>query len=109
MMYLVAIAWLYVTLMMAVAEAAAPNGSLLGASITLLLYGLMPLSIVLYILGTPARKRARTARQRREASPAPASWDEPDAGGHSAGGAEGGRVASVGEETAGVADRAPGR
>ncbi|WP_298231335.1 hypothetical protein [uncultured Azohydromonas sp.] len=58
-MYLVALAWLYVVLMMAVAEATAPNGTLLGALFTLLLYGVLPLSIVLYLLGTPARRRAR--------------------------------------------------
>lgn len=58
-MYLVALAWLYVVLMMALAEAMAPNGTLLGALFTLLLYGVLPLSIVLYLLGTPARRRAR--------------------------------------------------
>ena len=31
-MYLIVIAWLYVTVMMAVAEATVPNGSLLGMS-----------------------------------------------------------------------------
>lgn len=63
-MYLVAIAWLYVTVMMAVAEAAAPNGSWLGAFFTFALYGVLPLSIVLYILGTPGRKRRlRAARE----------------------------------------------
>lgn len=58
-MYLVALAWLYVVLMMALAEAMAPNGTVLGAVFTLLLYGVLPLSIVLYLLGTPARRRAR--------------------------------------------------
>jgi len=58
-MYLVALAWLYVVVMMAAAEAMAPNGTLLGAVFTLLLYGVLPLSIVLYLLGTPARRRAR--------------------------------------------------
>ena len=55
-MYLVAIAWGYVVLMMAVAEATAPNGTVLGAVFTFLLYGVLPLSIVLYILGTPSRR-----------------------------------------------------
>jgi membrane protein implicated in regulation of membrane protease activity len=62
-MYLVVIAWLYVTLMMAVAEAASPTGSLLGAAVTFALYGLLPLSIVIYIMGTPARKRKLRARE----------------------------------------------
>ena len=36
-MYLVLIAWLYVTLMMAVAEASSPTGNLLGAIMTFVL------------------------------------------------------------------------
>lgn len=62
-MYLVLIAWLYVALMMAVAEATSPIGSLLGASITFLLYGVLPMSVVGYIMGSPARKRARKAQE----------------------------------------------
>lgn len=58
-MYLIAIAWIYVVLMMAVAEAISSQGTVLGAVITFLLYGVVPLSLVLYIFGTPARKRAR--------------------------------------------------
>lgn len=65
-MYLIAIAWLYVAVMMAVVEATSSQGSLLGAFFTLLLYGLLPLSIVLYVVGTPARKRALRRRQREE-------------------------------------------
>lgn len=65
-MYLVAIAWFYVVLMMALAEALAPQGSLLGAGITLLLYGLLPLAVVLYILGAPHRRRARLAAEAAE-------------------------------------------
>ena len=91
-MYLVAIAWLYVTLMMAVAEAMAPGGTVLGAIVTFMLYGLLPLSIVLYILATPARKRARRAREEA------ASAVDPDTGGHAPAGAEQRRVAPVREE-----------
>lgn len=69
-MHLVALAWIYVVLMMAVAEATAPNGSVLGAVFTFLLYGLMPLAIVLYILGTPARRRARRAADAASVAPA---------------------------------------
>ncbi|GAA4421490.1 hypothetical protein [Acidovorax lacteus] len=65
-MYLVVIAWLYVVLMMAVAEATNSNGTVLGAIITFLLYGLLPMGIVVYILGTPARKRALRAREAAE-------------------------------------------
>lgn len=69
-MYLVAIGWLYVVMMMALAEALGPQGSVLGAVITLVLYGLLPLAIVLYIMGTPARRRARRAAEAAEAAAA---------------------------------------
>jgi len=60
-MYLVAIAWLYVTLMMALAEATNPHGTILGAVFTLLLYGIGPLALVMYLMGTPMRRKARQA------------------------------------------------
>ncbi|MCC7151179.1 MAG: hypothetical protein IT501_04200 [Rubrivivax sp.] len=75
---LVALAWLYVALMMAVAEAMSSQGSVLGAVLTFLLYGVLPLLPVLYILGTPARRRARRARE------AAASVDAGDRSGHAA-------------------------
>jgi len=80
-MYLVAIAWIYVVLMMAVAEAVSPQGSLLGAFFTLLLYGALPLSIVLYIMATPGRRRALRAAE----AAADAASKAPDGGGHAAG------------------------
>lgn len=61
-MYLVLIAWLYVALMMAVAEATSPVGSVLGALFTFLLYGVLPMSVVAYIMGAPARRRAIKAK-----------------------------------------------
>lgn len=63
MLILVAIGWMYVVLMAAVAEATAPGGTTIGAVFTVLLWGVLPLSIVLYILGTPARRRAAKARE----------------------------------------------
>lgn len=65
-MYLIVIAWFYVTAMMAVAEAVSPQGSLLGACITFGLYGLLPMGLLIYILGTPQRKRALRQRQAAE-------------------------------------------
>jgi hypothetical protein len=79
-MLLVAIAWIYVVLMMSVAEALAPNGTVLGALITFLLYGALPLSILLYIMATPARRKAIRAREA-----AAGSTNDPDAGGYAAG------------------------
>lgn len=62
-MYLIVIAWTYVTLMMAVAEATSPVGTVLGAVITFILYGVLPMGILVYILSTPSRKRAIKARE----------------------------------------------
>lgn len=73
-MYLVAIAWMYVVVMMTVVEATSANGTVLGALFTFLLYGALPLSVVLYILRSPARKRARLAA---EAPVDPGTGDEP--------------------------------
>ena len=58
-MYLVTIAWIYVAAMMAAAEATNPNGTVLGAVFTFLLYGVMPLAVVLYVMATPQRRRMR--------------------------------------------------
>ncbi|MBI2732659.1 MAG: hypothetical protein HYX44_04950 [Aquabacterium sp.] len=62
-MWIVAAAWLYVTVMMAVAEATSPQGTILGAVITLVFYGVFPLALVLYLLGTPARRKALRAAE----------------------------------------------
>ena len=87
-MYLVVIAWIYVVLLMSLAEAFSSQGSVLGAIVTFVLYGVLPLSIVVYILGTPARKRAlKTAESAA-----------PDAGGHAPAAAQPGSVTPVGEE-----------
>ena len=67
-MYLVAVGWMYVVLLMTVAEATGSNGSLLGALVTFVLYGVLPLSIVMYLLRTPARRRARRAAEAGSAS-----------------------------------------
>lgn len=79
-MYLVAIAWIYVVLMMALAEATSSNGTVLGALLTFVLYGVLPLGIVMYLMGTPMRRRARLAAEAAQASPG-----EPDGSPHAAG------------------------
>lgn len=66
-MYIVPIAWLYVTFMMAVAEATSSQGTVLGACITFVLYGLLPIGLILYFMGSPARRRQRLAREAQEA------------------------------------------
>lgn len=119
-MLIVAIAWIYVVGMASIAEALSPQGSVLGAVFTFVLYGVVPLSVVLYLIATPARKKALRQAEAAAAAaaggaPADASSalpvaradgcaDEracdrtndraglqPDGGGHAAGGA--GRVA----------------
>ena len=104
-MYLVVIAWLYVTLMMAVAEAMNPQGTVLGAIVTFLLYGLGPMALVVYLMSTPARKKAIKAREAAEheawlaAQAAQGHSDAPDAGGHAAGAAQPPGVPTVGKES----------
>jgi Ca2+/H+ antiporter len=82
LMHLVAIGWIYVALMMAVAEAASTTGTVLGALVTFVLYGVAPVSLVLYLMGTPGRKRAIKAREAAElAGRAASRLTAPDAGG----------------------------
>jgi hypothetical protein len=86
-MHLVVIAWLYVALMMAVAEATHTNGTVLGAVFTFLLYGLAPVALVVYLMGAPARRkaiRAREAAEREAAMQAATPSAAPDAGGETA-------------------------
>jgi len=61
--HLIVIGWLYVVVMMAVAEATASNGTVLGAIITFVLYGLAPVALVVYLLGAPGRRRAIKERE----------------------------------------------
>lgn len=80
---LIALGWLYVALLMAVAEATSPVGSLLGAVFTFFLYGVGPVALLLYILGTPARKKLRKQREAEELAAwqqAKGASDPPDAG-----------------------------
>jgi membrane protein implicated in regulation of membrane protease activity len=53
-MYIVAIAWLYVTVLMALTETNVTAGIL-----TFLLYGLAPLALLMWLAGYPARRRRR--------------------------------------------------
>jgi len=84
-MYIIPIAWLYVALMMSVAEANSSNGTLLGAIITFLLYGALPIGLILYFMGAPARRRAIKAREKAELQQLQeqhaAASVQPDAGG----------------------------
>jgi hypothetical protein len=82
-MYLVAIAWMYVVVMMAIVEAGSPNGTVIGAVFTFVLYGALPLSIVLYLMRSPTRKRARLAAEALATGTESAT--QPDGGDHAPG------------------------
>lgn len=58
-MYIVAIAWLYVTILMAATE---PN--LTAGILGFVVYGIAPLSLFLWLFGTPQRRRANARKQR---------------------------------------------
>ena len=84
-MYIVAIGWLYVAFMMAVAEATSSIGTVPGAIVTFVLYGVGPVALVLYLLGTPARKRRIKAREAAELAAYNAEHSaQPDGGGQAA-------------------------
>lgn len=101
-MYLIVIGWMYVVLMMSVAEATNTTGSVLGAIVTFFLYGLLPVAIIVYVMRTPQRRRAIKAREAAEdaerAAARQAASAGPDAGGEAPGAAEAGGVAAVGKE-----------
>ncbi|MDP4613019.1 MAG: hypothetical protein NWS97_04485 [Limnohabitans sp.] len=101
-MYLIVIAWLYVTLLMALAEAFSTQGSVLGAIITFVFYGLLPMALVVYLMGTPLRRKAirrQEEQDRQEASSSQSdSTRQPDAGRHATALSEAAAVPAVGEE-----------
>jgi biotin transporter BioY len=51
-MYIVAIAWLYVALMMSLTEA-----SIVAGVLTFVFYGLLPCALLVWLVGTPQRRR----------------------------------------------------
>jgi mannose/fructose/N-acetylgalactosamine-specific phosphotransferase system component IID len=93
-MYIVAIAWMYVALMMAVAEATNTNGTVLGAIVTFILYGVAPVSLVVYLMRSPGRKRAINAKETLEAQ-----LLDPKAASHAPAAAESDSVAPVREKS----------
>jgi hypothetical protein len=66
-MYIVAIGWIYVTFLMALTET-----SFVAGAATFLFYGLLPLSVFVYVFGTPWRR----ARRRRAAASVAVPGDE---------------------------------
>lgn len=87
-MYIVAIAWMYVALMMAVAEATNTNGTVLGAIVTFILYGLLPVALVVYLMRSPGRKRAIKEKEALEEGFRHPNSLDPDTAGHAPAAAE---------------------
>jgi hypothetical protein len=94
-MYLIVIAWLYVTLLMGLAEAFSTQGTVLGAIITFVFYGVLPMSLVVYVMGTPLRRKERL---RKAALETEGSGREPDTSGHATGLPQSGVVPPVRKE-----------
>jgi hypothetical protein len=66
-MYIVAIGWIYVVLMMSIVETSFTAGVM-----TFVLYCILPLGVILYLLGTPERRRRRLKLEKKQNSEAPA-------------------------------------
>lgn len=78
-MYIIAIGWLWVAFMMAITEK-----SVVAAVLPFMFYGLLPCGLLMYLLGTPGRRRRQKAAEQDTpqsgANPAEASAAaEPDA------------------------------
>ena len=60
-MHIAAVGWIYVVLMMSVVEE-----SFIAGIMTLFLYGVLPVTIILYIGGTGNRRRRRELEHQRQ-------------------------------------------
>lgn len=69
MTHVIAAAWLFVVLLVAVVQATSPQGTLLGALGTVLVWGALPLGLLLYLMGATARIQRRRAAARSAANP----------------------------------------
>jgi hypothetical protein len=81
MTHVVAAAWLFVVLLVAVVEATSPQGSVLGALGTVLAWAVLPLGLLLYVMGATARIQ----RRRQANKPTAASTADADGRGHAPG------------------------
>lgn len=60
-MYIVALAWIYVVLMMSITET-----SVVAGVMTFVMYGVIPVTIILYVMGTPGRRRRRLLAEKMQ-------------------------------------------
>lgn len=70
-MHIVAIAWIYVVLMMSITES-----TVIAGIMTFLMYCVLPLTIILYLMRSPERKKRRKADMLAKIAAAPRA--EPD-------------------------------
>ncbi|MBK7686808.1 MAG: hypothetical protein KA388_03985 [Rhodocyclaceae bacterium] len=71
-MYIVAIAWAYVTILMAATEA-----NLVAGLLTLFFYGILPLGLLLWIFGSPKRRHIQRMQEAQEAQSEPPTENSP--------------------------------
>ena len=73
-MYIIAIGWLYVVVLMAATE-----HSVVAGLMTFVFYGLLPCAVLLYLMATPARRRrrAKAQAQAQDGTPDAAPQAEP--------------------------------
>ena len=74
-MYIVAIAWLYVTALMAASEP-----TLVAGLLTFVFYGLLPLALLLWLVGTPMRRRLKRQRETSDPDVMQTEMHKPDGG-----------------------------
>lgn len=67
-MYIIAIGWIWVVFMMSITET-----SIVAGLMTLVFYGILPCGLLLYLLGTPARRRRKARLRALEEHPADAT------------------------------------
>ncbi len=72
-MYIVVIGWIYVVLMMAITE-----HSVIAGIMTFLMYGVLPLAIILYLTGGRKRRRNREAIKKQPADSSTNSASQAD-------------------------------
>ena len=70
-MYIIAIGWIWVVFMMSITES-----SIVAGLLTFVFYGVLPCGLLMYLLGTPARRR-RQARTGVAAAPVQPPPQEP--------------------------------
>ncbi len=60
-MYIIAIGWMWVVLMMSITQK-----TILAGVSTLVFYGILPCALLMYLLTTPARRRRQARREAEE-------------------------------------------